>query len=303
MRITPQMQSEALRSYLVNNAARGDRLMRQIAAGKQILRPADAPTRAPQLLRLQQALSETDGYLKQVAEVKSWLSETDSVLGQIGELLVRVRELVVMAGSSTQNADGLSSIAEEVKQIEEELLALANSRLGNRYLFSGGTEAEPFVRDDQGRVGVDGEFHVMERQIAPDQTLRVNVDGRRLFVGSAAGGEDPGLFDLLRQIHDHLLEGEAGQAKLRIQDLAALDAVFDRVLKERAQVGAWLQRTERVGEQLVDLQVRLQQHLAELDGFDLARSITELRQQEASYEAALMVTARLGRLSLLDWLR
>lgn len=288
------MQREALLSYLTTNAARGDRLMRQIAAGKQILRPADAPTRVPQLLQLQQALVETDGYLGQIAEAKSWLSETDSVLGQVGDLLARVRELVVMAGSSTQNADGLAVIAEEVEQIEGGLLVLVNSRLANRYLFSGGTERAPFERGEDGKVVAVGAFHEMEREVAPDQTLRINTDGRQLFAG---------LFDLLHQIGEHLQEGAAGQEKLRTEDLAGLDSVLNRVFMERARVGVLAQHVESIGEQLVDLQVRLKQHLTELDGFDLARSITELRQQEASYEAALMVTARLSRLSLLDWLR
>lgn len=308
MRITPQIQSDALRRQLAANAVRGDRLMRQIAAGKQVLRPADAPSRIPQLLRLQQALSESEGYLRQTEEAKSWLAETDSVMGQAGELLMRVRELVVMAASSTQNPDDLQSIALEVGQIEEEMLGVANSRLGNLYIFSG-TETAPFERVDsdqpvrlkQPQPGAPPYIQVLERQIAPDQTLRINVDAREVFAGLAEGGEDPGVFDLFYRIKEHLKTG--AQADLGSEDLGDLDAVLDRLLKKRAQVGGWMQRVGRVGEQLESLQVRLQQHLTELDGFDMARSITELQQQEASYEAALMVTARLGRLSLLDWLR
>ncbi|HHV55053.1 MAG TPA: hypothetical protein GXX55_06375 [Firmicutes bacterium] len=282
MRITPLITRRLVERALADHAERNRELTARIASGRNLLYPHDSPERMPELLRLDQVRAAVDGYRTQAAAAKAWLDETDAALGRAGQLLLRVRELVVLAASDTLNEADRTAIGTEIDQIREEMQDIANGQYNGSSLF--------------------GDVEV-QRVIAPGVTVVVNVKRQDVFGGAGATTGDQ-VLPALDAIIAHLDPGDPATGEwLRTEGLAKVDAAIELVARARAKVGARSARVERTEEQLQNLKVRLESNLADTDGFDLAAALTELRQQEATYEATLMVTARLERFSLVDWLR
>lgn len=282
MRITPLITRRLVERAMADHAERNRELTARIASGRNLLHPHDSPERMPELLRLDQVRAAVDGYRTQAAAAKAWLDETDAALGRAGQLLLRVRELVVLAASDTLNEADRTAIGTEIDQIREEMQDIANGQYNGSSLF--------------------GDVEV-QRVIAPGVTVVVNVKRQDVFGGAGATTGDQ-VLPALDAIIAHLDPGDPATGEwLRTEGLAKVDAAIELVARARAKVGARSARVERTEEQLQNLKVRLESDLADTDGFDLAAALTELRQQEATYEATLMVTARLERFSLVDWLR
>lgn len=283
MRITPLITRRLVERALAGHAERNRELTARIASGRNLLHPHDSPERMPGLLRLDQVRAAVDGYRTQAAAARAWLDETDAALGRAGQLLLRVRELVVFAASDTLNEADRRAIGTEIDQIREEMQDIANGQYNGSSLF--------------------GDVEV-RRVIAPGVTVMVNVKRQDVF-GDAGATTGDQVLPALDAIIAHLDPGDPAATGewLRTEGLAKVDAAIELVATTRAKVGARSARVERTEEQLQNLKVRLESNLADTDGFDLAAALTEFRQQEATYEATLMVTARLERFSLVDWLR
>jgi flagellar hook-associated protein 3 FlgL len=67
----------------------------------------------------------------------------------VDNLLTRASELAVLMASSTENHSTRAGAAEEIKGIREQILGLANSKYGNKYLFGGTmTQTRPYIHAD-----------------------------------------------------------------------------------------------------------------------------------------------------------
>jgi flagellar hook-associated protein 3 len=79
-----------------------------------------------------------------------WLAMTESKLSSAGELLTKARELAIGQGTATASAETRRITAENVEQLKEQMLSLANSQYGDRYLFSGSRmDTAPFSATSQ----------------------------------------------------------------------------------------------------------------------------------------------------------
>ncbi len=80
---------------------------------------------------------------------QGWLELTDSTLDDIGSLITRAKELAVYQATETSSAQTRADTAEEVKQIYDQLIQLANTQYNGSYIFAGyKTGTAPFSRDD-----------------------------------------------------------------------------------------------------------------------------------------------------------
>lgn len=85
--------------------------------------------------------------------------------------------------------------------------------------------------------------------------------------------------------------------------VTTLETSADSVRSSRGRMGNNAQRIETSKDHLEGVQIDLQQILSRYEDADLVEVITEMTQSETALEAALNVTSRVGRLSILDYLR
>jgi flagellar hook-associated protein 3 FlgL len=144
-------------------------------------KPSDDPVAASRELfsRVEQRGSEQ--YVKNLNYAKSFLDFSEQSLNELTEVLMRAKEL-----SIAQASDGGSSpqsrriVAEEIKQLHNQAVQIANRKLGERFIFAGfKTTQTPF--DENGNYS--GDTGEMKIHIDKDSFLAMNIPGEIVFQG------------------------------------------------------------------------------------------------------------------------
>lgn len=123
--------------YLSQNYKRLSKMNEQMMSGKQISRPSDDPVIAMNGMRYRSQVVEIEQFKRNLNEGFNWLDNADSALDETGQVLQRVRELTVQASNDSYDASARASISREIESLQEHLVALADSKVGDTFIFSG----------------------------------------------------------------------------------------------------------------------------------------------------------------------
>lgn len=144
MRVTQSMLSNSNLKYISQNYNRLGSLMDQLNTGKKITKPSDDPVIAMKGMRYRSQVVEVDQFRRNLNEGFNWLENSDSALDETSQVLHRMRELVVQASNDSYNETSRANIEKEISRLQEHLVAMANSRVGENYIFNGtDTEKAP----------------------------------------------------------------------------------------------------------------------------------------------------------------
>jgi len=269
---------------------------RQMASGELISKPSDNPVVATKLMNINAAMAETNQYHTNVRDALAWVTLTDATLDKVGESLGRARDLTINGITGTTPQDSKNYIAGEIDQILEHVMALANSSFdGDRFLF-GGTyhNGQPFMKSASGVVASDdtgaGKGKI-NYEILRGIEMQVNTEGSKLFV-------DGGVFKALEDLSQALRNGGDGQAELE-----AITQAGNKVLDERAVVGARMNRLDMTSARYDDELVTMTELKSMVGDVDMAEAIMNFNVKEHVYQAALAAGARVMQPTLLDFLR
>lgn len=182
MRISTSLTQQLGINAMLDQQARLSKTQLQLSTGERILAPSDDPAGAVRALDLTQTLESTTQYQSTLQTGRNRLGFEDSALEGAGNVLQRARELAVQGLNDTLTPQDRQAIGQEVVQLRDELLGLANTKNANGdYIFSGYRSATPAYRYDA-------------TLIPPGFTYQGDANQRQLQVGalySIADG-DPG---------------------------------------------------------------------------------------------------------------
>lgn len=298
MRVTDRMMSMNLSQHLHNSMRRMDKFYDRLSTGKKFSRPSEDPMGALFSMRARNDIEINDQFRRNVESAEDWLNNTDNLLDNLGKIAHRASELMVQAANETYEQTSFDSIAKEVEELREGLLELANTRFGDRYIFSGQRTQSPayerVVGPDTGEVSFNylGDDGGITFRLAPGAEVSINLNGEEVF--------QP-FFDILGDFMENLSNGDS-QA-ISQEDKAAINQQMDNFLAQRAEVGALGRRMELSKERLLDQEVYLRKSLADAESADIAKVIAELNMEENVYRSALAAGARIVQPSLIDFLR
>ena len=312
MRITNRVMNNNLLLNLNRGLTRLDRINNQLGSKKQINVPSDDPVKAGIILRTSTSIREADQYIRNIGSAESWLDAADIVMKDVISVIHRAKELGLYGASSHLDETARKALADEVSQLHGNVLQLANSTHGGRYIFSGQyTQTKTFelaeiITDpsDPNAIrdvvflselvdadGYDEDAMSINFEIGVGVTMPVNMRGQELF--------EP-IFDALKQLYDEL---SAPSPNPSSKVLGELDAALDNVLQQVSELGGKQNRVGLAKERMLDLQLNLTQILSEEQDLDYAEAIMELKMEEFAYRTALSVGARIIQPSLVDFLR
>ena len=104
MRITSAMMVQSTLHHISLNQQRTEQLQNQISSGSRISRPSDDPIGAARALNLEESLSQSEQYKRNIDQGTSWLNTTDSILDSVTQALHRSRELAVQASNGDRKS-------------------------------------------------------------------------------------------------------------------------------------------------------------------------------------------------------
>ncbi|OXS77020.1 flagellar hook-associated protein FlgL [Lysinibacillus sp. KCTC 33748] len=305
MRVTQSMLSNNMLLNLNNSYGKMSKLQDQIMSGSKITRPSDDPVIAVKGMGYRRDLGQVEQYTRNMNEVNNWLDTTDESLNQVGEQMKRVRELVIQAANDTNTPDERAKIKAEIDQIRQQIQDVGNTKIADRYIFSGTRTNQPLF--ENGAIDptkVNSEDVVIE--VYDGIQMKVNTPGAELFqnvddmmgkisdlldpnrAGGPATGEEIG----------NALGGVAEQSKG--DDITAM---HNKILEAQADVGARQNRVELMENRLSIREVSVTKQLSDNEDVDYAKAITEMVTSEAIHQAALSVGAKIIQQTLVDFIR
>jgi flagellar hook-associated protein 3 FlgL len=134
-------------SYISKNYERLGSIQDQLNTGKKITRPSDDPVIAMKGIRYRSQLTEVKQFYRNLTEGFTWLENTDSALGETTQVLERVRELVVQSSNDTYDSSARGNIAKEIEQLQKHLASVANTKVGENYIFNGTDTGSASVKE------------------------------------------------------------------------------------------------------------------------------------------------------------
>jgi len=122
-----------------------------VSSGKRINTLSDDPIGLSTVLHLRSGLSNIDQLERNIGVGNSWLNMGESALNQVESLLSEAKAFCVQMASATTGSSQRANGAEVVEGYLSQVLALANTQVGGRYIFGGTrTDTAPFVMNNTG---------------------------------------------------------------------------------------------------------------------------------------------------------
>lgn len=273
----------------------------QLSTGKKFASPADDPTAAAQVLGLNETIAVTGQYQANITAAKSRLDMEDTALGSSVDVLQRARELAVRGLNDSLGAEGRRAVAQEVRQLMDEILAVANSQDGNGdYMFAGArVQSAPFSHDGSGTFSYTGDQTQRKVQIGSGRQVADSDSGLDVFmkVPNPAGGYQ----DVFSTLYGLATDLEANAPQL--SSLGEIDAAMEHLLQARARVGARLNTLDDQEQINGFLENQLVGVRSTVQDVDIAEAYSRLQQQTLVLQAAQAAFVQVEGLSLFNYLR
>lgn len=311
MRVTTKMFYDTFLSDMQKNMSSIFKANEQISSNKKVNRPSDDPAAMSRILAYKAQLSSNSDYGKAVDSAASNLEAIDSSLSNLSDLLIRAKELAMQSGNGIVDAPKREMLAAEVDQILQAAIGIANTRVADRYIFSGYQSDSIPIDSTTGAYQRDG--NDVEVAINPDVNVRVNIPASELFsdnttdftAGPPAVYSDPDTYILeaLHALKTALEEPDDTLAATAIQTaMGYLNNVSNNLSEKMADVGALLHRLDQESKYQEDRDYNLTLNLSRDQDADIAKAASELVQKQTALQALRTSSAQILNTSLFDFI-
>ena len=297
IRATPRSTMQIALDNLSTNLDKMSALQEQLSSGKALNRPSDSPIQTVQAMQYRSDIRRSDQFQRNASDGLNWLGMADNTLTSMLSTVGRVKELVLQGMNGSTDPVQRGNIAQEVISLRDTLVGQANTKYLDRPIFAGNSNATS-AYDPTTFSFVGSANDQIERRVAPNQKIRVNLTGPEVFGPDGTGAGDD-LFQVVDQIATDLQSNPSALAS----DLTALNTSTVTVENQLGAVGARYNQVDGMKSRAEDQQVTLKNGLSDVENIDLPKTIVDLQLQETAYKAALSATSRVIQPSLLDFLR
>lgn len=289
-------------------------LFEQISSNKRILRPSSDPFGANKSMSSRDHLERNREYEDIIDVSEIWANITSSALDNTIETWKRVNEVALSAADGTKTSADRVAMAEELEQLLEHLIQIANTTNGNRFIFSGSkTNTPPFLTEKDSNTGrVTGVFYqgdtfIRKVKSKDDGLTPINVLGstagnpesKGAFVDTAT---DTDVFKIIVELRDKLLNNDIVGISGTGGYLQKIQTAADNLISAQVQIGGTQERLDLDRNRIIQQNADIQAFLSEVEDADVAQLILELNNVQNVYEAALASGGRLIQSGLLNFI-
>ncbi|MCA8980859.1 MAG: flagellar hook-associated protein FlgL [Planctomycetes bacterium] len=185
LRPTQSSKFALVNSGLSLNFAKLALSQERIATGKRILRPSDDVIGTAKSLATRKQMSRIGNYRDAIESSRPYLESASSSLQDVSGILSEARALITQGMSGTLNDSDRRIISGQIEQLVDQLVDVANSQFGERYLFGGTLSNDPPFSfetvNGTCRVVYHGDDEVQRVQIGAGTEVGINVPGSDIF--------------------------------------------------------------------------------------------------------------------------
>lgn len=295
MRVNPNISADMV--TLMNQAQQAaDNAALQLSTGRTVNLPSDNPAAESAMVDEDSRAASVDQFTANSDSLTDVLNTANSTLDSVTTLLQRAVSLGVEGAGGTMNQTDLDSIAQEVSDIQNQVLALANTSYAGQYLFAGtATGTQPYVADpsNSGQIDYVGNSNQNQVQIGTGLSVAANLPGSSIFSQSGAN-----VFTALQSLVTALQSGNTSSISTASTGIStALGAI------DTAQVFYGNTVTELTNNEtyLSQEEVNITTYENTLVSANTAASATDETQAETALNATIAAASKVDQLSLMDY--
>lgn len=295
MRVANIMVHNMVQSNLANSTRALNDAAETAITGKRILNLSDDPIGLSQSLEIRSALDGFEQVERAISLGNTWLTASENALTQSQNLVTDTKTLAIQMANAPISSAEREAAAGIVQNTLEEIVSLANTKVDDRYIFSGSkTNAPAFTL-------------VTDPDVEPINTITYNGDENPFSIkigdSTVAIGNNGG--EIFSDVFQTL---DAFKTALENDDLdgiqTAMDNLeddFNRLNGAITTVGTKMNRMDIKSTIYQDLTLSETERLSGIEDADITEAITNLQQKQLAYQAALSASAKVMELSLLDY--
>ncbi|MCM2351611.1 MAG: flagellar hook-associated protein FlgL [Bacteriovoracaceae bacterium] len=296
---------------------------------KRVAKPSDDPVGNVELLAIRSQNIDAGQYLRNLNFAQTQLSYTENVLEELTDLLVKAKELAIGQASSIYSPEIRQGVSKEIHQIRQQVLSLANKRMGNRYIFSGQKVlTRPF--DQHGKY--NGDTNKINIEINKDVYVPININGDELFVSRGKKPVDKtdvdlkpaedvlnpeiavmrkpasvepeavpvSVFDELRALENALLTDNPQVIQSLLE---RMDDSIDRMVSQRTEIGALTNTISNAETNIEKTKLLNEAHKSKIEDADVTELFGDLQKEQNVLKATYRASSNLMNTSLMDFLK
>jgi flagellar hook-associated protein 3 FlgL len=279
----------------------------QLANGKQVIAPSDAPDQASTIARLKGIIEKQDSYLDTVNSVRNRHQAEETTLNGVTDSMFRMRELAIQAANDTVTPFDRQAIAIELDGLREQIMSYANVKNENGvYLFAGSRVTQPaFGMDAAGKFVYQGDQSQSSVLIGDQRTVQLNRSGSDAFqrvVRTDVNGDAYGVsfFQSLDDLVTAVKTSDRDGMNLGLGEIDGLQMGVGLVL---AKIGSNMNVLDAQQVVLEETNLRLKTTLSGVEDLDFAEAITQMNKQMLSLEAAQSSFSQISQLNLFNYIK
>lgn len=288
MRVATKTRYDQIKNNLARISEEMNKANNVVSSGKRIMDLSDDPVGLTQALKIKSTLKNIEQLGRNISVGNSCLNAAEGALSQTQNLLSDVKVLCIQMANDTIGAEQRQGASLTVQNTLDEIISLANTQIGGRYIFAGTkTDTAAFASDGT----YNGDNDSFSVKIGQTTTIAVGSDGDAIFSN---------IFDTLNNIISDL------QTNNRDGISSALDVLetdSDNISNKISDIGSKMVRMEIKGNILQDSTLANTERLSLLEDADIMEAIIELKSKELAYQASLASSAKVMELSLVDYIR
>ena len=263
-------------------------VQKQITTGKRLVHMSDEPWTISQIHQLREETSVQSVFKDSANLSNTLLAQAENGLNQSLNIMTRLKELALQGSNDTYSLDDLANMAEEVNNLKERLVNVANTEFNGRYVFSGTAYDTPPFDNTFTYVGTTTEVSI---DVSTSAKAEVGFDGSDVFQGAV---------DVFTTI-DNLLTGlNTDDSAIIRGTIADLDDAFNQMANYITRIGAEVNIAEDMYEVATNIEIGLSERLAAVEDVDAAEALTRFSMLQNQYQINLQLTSKMRGMSLFE---
>jgi flagellin len=274
--VNTNVGASVAQAALAKNARELNTAMTQLSTGVRINSAKDDASGLAISNRMTSQINGLGAAVKNANDAVSMIATAEGALDEVTEMLQRMRELAVQAGTGSMSSDDRTYLNNEFAALRSEIDRIADNTEWNGNTILNGTAGGTSASSVTFQVGVDG-----------GQTIAVDFGN----ITNATGGDMNG-------ISASVITGTtaaSGQTNAT-SAITALDTAIEAVSTQRSAFGAGSNRLEHAIDNLTNVQTNAEASRSRILDTDYAQSTSELARTQIIQQAGTAMLAQANQL-------
>lgn len=266
----------------------------QLSSGQRFTTANQDPVAYEKSLSMRDMQSGITGSLSALDTAASKLGMSQSTLSQMQPLLQRAQTLAVQMSSANSGTASYGAALNEVKALQQQFLAFANQTWQGKPLFAGtntGVSAA-FTMDAAGNATYNGNAQNQTVVISPTQSVDLGANGSNAGFMQA--------FSAFKNFANALSSSNVAGMQSALTEFSNASTSLTNLT---AQVGGTLGAVSTQKTAYQNLQTQVATSLSNNESADVAKAATQLNQANVALQAIYSELAKLGNISLVNYLK